>query len=146
MTATPLAPTSTPTAVLPTATLPATSLPGAEITYDDTDSAFVFSPDWQDFAAPEAYNGSYKATPTHGASIKLDFTGRSFSLIYTDGPNYRRMSVYVDGVLVETLYRKTNTIKYQQRWDYPAQLTPGAHTIELVFVNGYGSLDAVIVR
>jgi hypothetical protein len=40
---------------------------------------------------------------------------------------------------------------YQVRWDYPAQLAPGNHTLKLVFkvtssTINRGSLDAVIVR
>jgi len=136
----------TATLTMPTATLPATNPPVSEIIYDDTNSAFLFSPNWQDIADTQAYGGSYKITSTYGASAKMDFIGQSFSILYTDGSTYRRMSVYVDGALAGTIYRATSTIKYQQRWDYPGQLSAGAHTIEMVFANGNGTFDAVIIR
>lgn len=153
MTATLIAPilptanwTPIPMTATPLATLPVSSQIAPEIVYDDMNNAIVFSPGWLDLTDQQAYNGSYKANSSPNASANLDFMGQSFSILYTDGLSYRRMSVYVDGVLVETIYRKTDITTYQQRWDYPGQLTPGAHTLQLVFVNGQGSLDAVIVR
>jgi hypothetical protein len=130
--------------LVPTATLLATS--AAEIVYDDTGSGLVYSSGWQTTIDPQAYNGSYKVTAVYGASATLDFTGQSFSLLYTDGPSYRRMSVYIDGLLVATIYRVASVTTFQQRWDYPDQLSAGAHTLNLVFANGYGNLDAVIIR
>jgi parallel beta-helix repeat protein len=139
-----VAPTASSVPLVPTATLLATS--AAEIVYDDTDSGLVYSSGWQTTIDPQAYNGSYKVTAVYGASATLDFTGQSFSLLYTDGPSYRRMSVYIDGLLVATIYRVASVTTFQQRWDYPDQLSAGAHTLNLVFANGYGNLDAVIIR
>jgi hypothetical protein len=145
--ATSVPPTAIPTAVpaQPTATLAATQA-NTETIYDDKNAGFVYSANWQDVLDQQAFAGSYKIVADYGASVSLDFTGQSFSILYTDGPIYRRMSVYVDGSLVETITRATSEIKLQQRWDYPGQLAPGAHTLKLVFANGNGTFDAVIVR
>ena len=141
--------TATATLSLPvtfTSTAVSTVPAGSEVVYDDTNSSFVYSSGWQDILNSQAYNGSYKGTAKAGASISLNFVGQSFSVLYTDGVIYRRMSVYVDGVLVETIYRSTDVTTYQTRWDYPGLLTPGAHTIQLIFANGNGTFDAVITR
>lgn len=148
-TAAPVQPSPTPapvTPIPPTATAQTISQPGAETYFDDVSAGFTYAGNWQDVQDQLAYNGSYKTSPDTGASVTTDFTGQSFSILYTDGPIYRRMSVYVDGTLVDTITRGTTVIKLQQRWDYPGQLNPGTHNIKLVFANGNGTFDAVIVR
>ncbi len=152
-TATAVPPTATSTAapvqpspIPPTATAQTISQPSAETYFDDISAGFVYSGNWQDVQDQQAYNGSYKTVADTGASVTTDFTGQSFSILYTDGPIYRRMSVYVDGTLVDTITRATTVTKLQQRWDYPGQLNPGTHNIKLVFANGNGTFDAVIVR
>jgi hypothetical protein len=144
-------PAATATVVLPTATQPAPVSPAAEITYDDTNSSFVYSSGWQDVVGKAAYNGSYKQTTQGGSSVTFDFTGQSFSIIYKGGPSYRTFEVYVDGALVDTLNENLAVSTYQPRWDYPGQLPAGNHTLKLVFAsttasNNNGSLDSVIVR
>ncbi len=145
VTATPIPaqPTITPTSVSPT------TQPASEIFYDDKDSAFVYSTGWEDKNMTDAYNGSIKLTTRNDSSMTFNFTGQYFSILYRGGPNYGKMKVYVDGVLVDTLDQMLAKYKSQKRWDYASQLTPGTHTLQLVFVNfGYapGSIDAVIVR
>ncbi len=148
VTATPVPslPSATPTYAPPTATLEATPQPVLETVYDDTSDSLVYSSDWVSLDASQAYGGTYKATTTPGASVTMEFTGQSFSVLYTDGQIYKGMAVYVDGVLVETVLRKADVVIYQQRWDYPGVLEYGTHTVQLVFANGNGTLDAVIVR
>ena len=143
----PIQPTSTP--MLPSATPQATSLPATETIYDNVNSSLVYSYGWKDASNQQSYGGSYKVTSKRGATVSLGFTGQSFSILYVSGPSYGNADVYVDGVLVGTINQKTSGIKYQQRWDYSGQLTPGSHTLKLVtrnrsYVNI--SFDAVIVR
>lgn len=140
---------ATPIVAQPTISVPPTVQPGAETIYDDKDSAFVYSAGWEDRYIKDAYNGSHKLTNLNDASVTFTFTGQSFSILYRGGPNYGKMKVYIDGVMVDTLDQKLPSYKSQARWDYAGQLTPGSHTLQLVFVNfGYapGSIDAVIVR
>lgn len=154
------APTATPTkALLPTLTATvqapvptSTNVPSATgATFDDKDPAFVYSSGWQTVTTSKAYKGSFKQTTQNGASVTFTFTGQSFSIVYKGGVTFSKFDVYVDGALVGTLDQKTSTTTHQQRWDYPGQLSPGTHTLKLVFkvtsstVNK-GSLDAVIVR
>lgn len=140
-------PTFTPTAVQPTAT----PQPSLAITYDDKNSAFIYSSGWQTVPTTNAYNGSYKETTQDGASVVLPFTGQSFSIIYKGGPTFNKIDVFIDAVLVATLNEKLTTDTFQMRWDYPAQLTPGNHRLKLVFkvsssTINLGSLDAVIIH
>ena len=145
--------TRTPTKLPPTATLPATqpaTQSSQETNYDNKHSAFVYSTGWVDEIAEYAMGGSYARTATNGSSVTFPFTGQSFSLIYKGGPSYRKLDVYVDGNLVATLNEQLDVSKYKVRWDYPAQLSAGPHTLKLVFVttssSTNGSVDAVIVR
>ena len=104
---------------------------------------------WKDVSDQQAYNGSYKVASVGNASVTLSFTGQSFSILYTSGSSYRNMDVYVDGVLVGTINQRTSLIQYQHSWDYPGQLTLGAHMLKLVTRNknsAYDSFDAVMVR
>ncbi|HLO17537.1 MAG TPA: hypothetical protein VK206_22080, partial [Anaerolineales bacterium] len=106
---------------------------------------------WQSVSTTNAYGGSYKETTQNGTTVTFPFTGQSFSLIYKGGVTFSKFDVYMDGALVGTLDQKLSTTTYQKRWDYPAQLTYGSHTLKLVFkvtssTIYRGSLDAVIVR
>lgn len=141
---TPLAPTQAPlsTEVPPQST---------EAIYDNTGAGFIYSSDWIDMLDGSAYNGAYKETAKNGAYVTFIFTGQSFSILYTGGSSFRNMDVYVDEILVGSVNERMGSQTYQVRWDYSGQLTPGSHTLKLVFVakkgnNTKGSLDAVIVR
>jgi hypothetical protein len=137
-------PTSIPAS--PTTAPKPTAKPGPGKYFDDKDGGFDYSTGWTNVSNSAAYDGSYKVNPKAGASVTFHLSGQSFSILYTDGDIYRRMSVYVDGVLVDTVLRRTESTKYQQRWDYSGQLSSGEHTLKLVFANGQGTFDAVIVR
>jgi hypothetical protein len=165
-TATRVPPTSTrvpptPTLAQPTATvLPTntaivapTSTSGSptEQTYDDKNPLFVYSTGWQNVSHASAYQGSYKETTRGGATAKFPFTGQGFSIIYKGGPFFNAIDVYIDNALVATLNQRLSTAAFQQRWDYPGSLSPGRHTLKLVFKAASGgvsrgSVDAVIVR
>ena len=142
---------STPAAtteVLPTEN--PTKPPVSETIYDDKDKALVYSSGWQDSHKGTAYKGSFKETSKNGASVTLDFTGQSFSVLYKSGRMYRNLDVYVDGVKIGTINENSRTQAFQQRWDYDGQLSPGTHTLKLVFVaqgnRTRGSLDAIIIE
>lgn len=129
----------------------ATIVPASETIFDDKDSAFVYSQNWQNNSNTKAYKGSYKLTKQNGASVTFTFTGQSFSILYKGGISFSKFDMYVDGQMVSTFDEKLNKMTYQKRWDYPGQLALGQHTLKLVFkvtnstINN-GSLDAVIVR
>ena len=162
VTATPLATLSSPTALPPTLTSTSapvqpsptatvqTAQPSQETRYDNKHSAFVYSAGWVDEVSSYAIDGSYARTSTNGASVTFQFTGQAFSIIYKGGPSYRKMDVYIDGVLTATIDERHDVSTYRARWDYPGQLSPGSHTLKLVFVttssSTNGSMDAVLVR
>jgi len=142
-------PTTTLPAELPTATAQATSQVLSEIIYDDSDAAFIYSRGWSDVAHQQAYNGSYKVSNNRRDSITLNFTGQSFSIIYTGDPSFRKMDIYVDDVYIGTINQQKARTKYQLRWDSPRQFTYGNHTLKLVVnsrKNTHNSIDQVIVR
>jgi len=141
--------TSIPAQPSPTETAPP-ALPSQETRYDNKDSAFAYSDGWVEEVRTSAIDGSFARTSTNGSSVSFPFSGQSFSVIYKGGPSYRAIDVYVDDVLVGTIDEKHDTSTFKARWDYPGQLSPGAHILKLVFVttgsSTNGSLDAVIVR
>ena len=124
--------------------------PSQETRYDNKHSAFVYSAGWVEEVSPYAIDGSFARTSTNGSSVTFQFTGQSFSLIYKGGPSYRKMDVYIDGVLAATIDERHDVSTYKARWDYPGQLPPGPHLLKLVFVttssSTNGSVDAVLVR
>jgi parallel beta-helix repeat protein len=153
-----IAATGTPTtAPTITSTLPPTNtatgststpVPALETIYDDTHPGFVYSANWQNVVKGKAYGGSYKLTTRTGSSVTLNFTGRSFSLLYTTGLNFGKLDIYVDNQLIATLDQRTSQIYFQKRWD-SGQFPAGAHVLKLVFTgrnDSKGTLDAVIVR
>ena len=160
-TASPVPPTSTlasisspasspaPVQSLPTVTAQSVQ-PSQETRYDNRHSAFVYSAGWLEEVSSYAIDGSFVRTSTNGSSVTFQFTGQSFSVIYKGGPSYRTIDVYVDDVLAGTIDERHSTSTYKAHWDYPNQLSPGQHTLKLVFVttssNTNGSVDAVIVR
>ncbi|HEX9332584.1 MAG TPA: endo-1,3-alpha-glucanase family glycosylhydrolase [Anaerolineales bacterium] len=152
-----IAPTIAPTIVSTiapaiTPTLASTPVPSTSAqTFDDKNTAFVYSAGWQSVSTTNAYDGSYKETTQNGTTVTFPFTGQSFSILYKGGVTFSKFDVYVDGALVATLDQKLSTTTYQKRWDYPSQLVLGNHTLKLVFkvtssTIYRGSLDAVIVR
>jgi hypothetical protein len=84
--------------------------------------------------------------------MTFTFIGQSFSVIYKGGTAFGKLDAYVDNVLVGTIDEKTPASAFQQRWDYPGLLPPGAHTLKLVFqttdasIKVFGSIDAVIIH
>ena len=141
--------TSVPVQPSPTATAQPAQ-PSPETRYDNKHNAFVYSAGWVEEVSPYAIDGSFARTSTNGSSVTFQFTGQSFSLIYKGGPSYRKMDVYIDGVLAATIDERLDLSTYKARWDYPGQLSPGLHTLKLVFVttseSTNGSVDAVLVR
>jgi hypothetical protein len=153
-TALPSTPIFTSTAIQPSATItlqPTQQVQTSQETqYDNKHSAFVYSAGWIEEISTYAIGGSYARTSTNGSSVMFQFTGQSFSLIYKGGPSYRKMDLYLDGVLVTTIDERFDVSTYKARWDYPGQFPLGQHTLKLVFVttssSTNGSVDAVIVR
>lgn len=168
-TASPVPPTSTSASVTPMLSAPISSpasspapvqssptvtaqpvQPSQETRYDNRHSAFVYSAGWLEEVSSYAIDGSFARTTTNGSSVTFQFTGQSFSVIYKGGPSYRTIDVYVDDVLAGTIDERHSTSTYKARWEYPGQLSPGQHTLKLVFLtsssNANGSVDAVIVR
>jgi parallel beta-helix repeat protein len=142
-------PTVAPSTSTATKTPTATKTQTAEgVYYDDTNSAFIYSAGWQNDVKKKAYGGSYKVTSTSGSFVTFTFTGQSLSILYTGGPGFRKIDVYIDNVLVGTIDQKASVRTFQQKWNYSGNLAPGNHTLKLVFVSDTGkvSIDAVIVR
>jgi alpha-L-fucosidase len=134
---------NTPTGV------PATSTPASQsLVYNDKDPAFRYSRNWSEVIEGQAYMGAFRLTQKVGSSVTLNFTGQTFSIIYKTGPLFGNMDVFVDGTRVHTLNQNTASPLFQQKWSYGGTLSPGTHTLKLVFAspsNGRVSLDAVSI-
>ncbi len=120
-------------------------------TYNDRHSVFAYSSGWANVLSEEAYKDSFKRTTQNGSSVKMTFTGKSFSIIYKAAPAMSKFDIYLDGKLVATLNQNSSVVVDQKRWDYPSQFSYGKHTLKLVFkatskTINRGSLDAVIVH
>ncbi len=147
ITSTLLSPSVTPTFAPPTIMPSEPPVSSSDVIFDDKASGIIYSNDpWDNVSKPKAYGGSYKVSNQRGASVKFTFTGQSFSILYTGGPSFTKIDVYLDDVLVGTITEKMKRISFQQRWDYSGTLTSGEHTVQLVFGRGSGSFDAVIIR
>lgn len=119
-----------------------------KVTYNDKHPSFVYSAGWRELTVKAAAGGSFKYTGRLGATAKFTFTGQSFSILYTAGPKFGNVTVYVDGVKVGTINQRALTNLYRQRWDYAGQLKPGQHVLTLKFTGPeakFASLDGVIV-
>jgi len=144
----PIIPTMTATPIPPIPTIQ----PILETINDDKSATFIYSAGWKDVTSEKSLGGSYKLTTRNNSALDFTFTGQSFSVLYKSGLAFRNMDVYVDNVLVATINQKTRKSLFQQRWDYAGKLTPGTHTLKIVFVTTNitdktsGSIDAVIVR
>ncbi len=82
------------------------------------------------------------------SSVTFTFTGQSFSILYTASSKYGNLDIYVDGVMAGSINQQTSENLYQQRWDYPGQLSLGTHELRMVFTGAkkaQASLDGVIV-
>jgi hypothetical protein len=127
-----------------------TTIQVVEVTHDDASAAFSRIGPWQQIVKKAAYSGSFLQTSHDGASLSLEFSGQAFSILYKGGPGYGKMQVYVDGAGVGTIDQYSARSQYGLRWDSPAELALGAHTLRLVFLathsNARGSLDAVLVH
>ncbi|MBU2610847.1 MAG: hypothetical protein KJ606_07880 [Chloroflexi bacterium] len=137
-------PTGTPVAVPSATPAPKTTT----VTYDNTDPAFIYSSGWSNTKDKSSYKGSFMRTAILNASATFTFTGQSFSILYNAGSKYGNLDIYVDGVSAGSINQKASANRYQQRWDYPGQLSSGTHELRMVFSGpkkAQASLDGVIV-
>ena len=145
--ATPISPTATVVVASPTLQSSGSTTAGAA--YDDKDKAIVSSGIWTNEYRTKAYQQSIKVTDVKGSSVALKFTGSTFTILYTNGPSFSTIDVYVDNVLVGTINEYTKTIRYQRSWTCPKALAYGAHEIKLVFTGPAptrGNVDAILVK
>jgi hypothetical protein len=148
----PASPTLIITSVPPTAISTLINLAASDTVFDDKNYGFVYSAGWRSEANKQAVKYSYMFTTKNGSYMTFTFIGQSFSVIYKGGTAFGKLDVYVDNVLVGTIDEKTPASAFKQRWDYPGLLTPGTHTLKLVFVKTdtfaktFGSIDAVIIH
>jgi len=146
----------TETSIPPTATIAQpmmTSTPIgnslSETIYHDNDPALKYSSGWSDALNNKALGGSYMFTRKIGSSATLNFSGQSFSVLFTTGKNFGTLEVYIDNQQVAALDQKTSQLHFQRRWDFKGSLPAGMHELKLVFKgpsSSKGSLDAVITR
>ena len=113
--------------------------------YDDTNSDWVYSGSWINYASPGPYNNTLHYSNTIGSHAALAFQGNQVVVTYT-GYSYRgQMDVYVDNVKVGTIDQFNPGLVWQSTWVSPI-LTDGVHTLKLVHATGdYVDIDAIEV-
>jgi hypothetical protein len=80
--------------------------------------------------------------------VTFTFTGISFGLLYTAGPRFGNVDIYLDGVKIDTLNEKAAKIRYQQIWNYKERFHFGQHELRLVYANAESAqitLDGVFI-
>ncbi len=115
-------------------------------TYDDRNlTVFAYTGTWTNTVAASAYKSSHHVSSVLNSEATFSFSGDHFDLIYTAGPSFRMLGIYVDTVLQTTLNQNRATIAYQQRWHSPTY-TDATHTVRLVHASGsYVSVDGIQV-
>jgi hypothetical protein len=149
-TATSIAPTATripPTATsaAPTATNITPSATPLSMTYENNNTAFVYSSGWNTVKDNKASSGSYAKSTTLKSTIKLTFTGTSFKVAYLTQSKGGSLQVLVDGKLYVTLNQKSSPSQYIQTWRLAAAdaLPSGKHTLTLLFDGPSGSIGTM---
>jgi hypothetical protein len=116
------------------------------MSYDDKNAALNYSGTWGDMADSMAYNGSFKRSTVVGSSVTMNFTGQSFSILYTANSTFGKLDVFVDGALVGTIDQYAASREMQKKWNLPIALTVGTHSLKLVHKGlDRASVDAVTV-
>ena len=112
------------------------SAPGASVVYT---GSWTHSSGWN-----KAYSSTVSYSNQNGAKVKLTFTGRYITRVYTMASNRGSAKIYIDGVLKSTTNDSSSSARWQvaKTWDTGSY---GQHTIEVVNDGGYIDSDAFIV-
>ncbi len=84
---------------------------------------------WKTGTTTSASAGTYKNSNVAGATVTIDFTGVSLSLIAKKAPNYGKMRVTVDGTATYTVDLYSSTTAYKKTVWQSGLLVPGDHTV-----------------
>jgi FtsP/CotA-like multicopper oxidase with cupredoxin domain len=115
-------------------------------TYDNTDSALVYSSGWVQQAMPGNYNNTESYSAIVGSSVSFTIDGTGLKLMFRTSPDLGVLNVSIDGGTPIAVNQQTPGYLYQQTWD-SSGLLPGIHTVTLTHASGaYVLLDAVTVR
>ena len=94
-------------------------------------SLFLWSPDspsWIVGKSSSASGGTYRYTNTAGASVTINFTGPSISLLAKTASNFGNITVTLDGV-AKTVSLYSPAVLYRKTVYSSGFLTPGNHTL-----------------
>ena len=111
--------------------------PGAGVTYT---GSWTHSSGWN-----KAYFGTVSYSNQSGAKVKLTFTGRYITRVYSMTYNRGSVKVYIDGALKSAMSDYASSTRWQvaKTWDTGWS---GQHTIEVVNDGGgYIDADAFVV-
>ena len=136
----PLVNTSTPS-LTPTSAFTA---PFGSGTFDDVDSRFVYSGDWEtQSGVTAATGGTLHVSGTLGDSIKYLFIGNELRVFFQAGPSLGTIRLTLDSTSYVMNEASTSTQSYE--WVLAAS-TNGTHTVTITHDSG-GSInfDAIIV-
>ncbi|MHB9005276.1 MAG: hypothetical protein ACYC6C_14725, partial [Coriobacteriia bacterium] len=119
---------------------------GAATVYDDSNQLITYTgPNW---VAPgkigPLYNTSHFSTAINSTAV-TEFTGYSFTLLYSSDYNRGSMQIQIDNYPPYTL-NQYGPPSWQLEWQSPRLLSPGPHTVRFTQTTpGSTAFDALLV-
>lgn len=131
--------------MLPASAQPA---PAAMASVEETDTRIVYSTGWKSFSTSAAFGGTMRYATASGSKAAFTFTGTEFEVYGVRAPGYGTVRVYVDGILYQSIYTRSTTVRYGEIVASRAALAPGVrHTVSLVAAgDGVVGVDRIRVR
>jgi hypothetical protein len=102
---------------------------------NDTDNDWTFEGNWIVVENSLAYQGQ-----THDSSVINDdaiitINGSQFKLMYTMGPSYGKINIFVDGTKIDSINQYAALTSYRHTWASP-HLSFGNHPLKFVHASG----------
>lgn len=115
---------------------------------DGATDKVVFDPSWgSGIAAPNStYNfGTHSYSNTPGSGANMTFEGKGIKVILGRQSNSGKANIYIDGILMKTIYTKDATATYPQTMYENNGLSSGTHTIRVEVAQDNISTEFVII-
>ena len=119
--------------------------PLAQGQYDETAEKVVFLSGWNQQTDENAYDQTLHISQTTGSTAGFYFSGERFFILFSSGPTFGQVDLYIDDVFFATLNQYSPEPGFQKYWNSPV-LANSQHLIMLIHSGeGQVNLDAVII-
>jgi hypothetical protein len=113
--------------------------------YDDYHEGMSFNGPWTTGASAGAFQSTLHSSAHIGNEVVFHFENRQISLVYSAGPAYGRVQIWLDGVLITELNQYDTAARKQLQWD-SALLSNTRHRLVIRHIGGsLVAVDALIV-